>query len=311
MPWWIEQIVIGTAAWAAVTAALTGALLSWRHKRAVKDDEIVDRALARGLSLYEAAEFTDDSGTEVAVWLLLEDRFVHIARDGKIRPTISSLTGTRTPEDDRVQAAVLDYLRRNPHGSKLHEIKSDRTCRDLCEPRLAVGSPVQELRTLRTNRPRGWAMAAAYLIPIGAAIGAVVHATGTEADFRSLSVTYWTLGSIAAFFLLPIAASKVFRRRTESPAQARLRRHCERMIGMRFARLGFEEERRSARVFRTAAPAYAPRRRSSTSSSDASCGGFVVDSGGSSGSSCSSSSSCGSSSSSCGGSSSSCGGGST
>ncbi|WTW95595.1 hypothetical protein OG216_20385 [Streptomycetaceae bacterium NBC_01309] len=295
MPWWTEQILIGTAVWTAVTAVAAAALLRMRGKQYARDSATVDRVLARNISLYQATEFTRTNSTEVAVWLLLEAGYVDVARDGRIRATVASITRPRPPLDDPAQAAVLDFLRRHPSGSKLHEIMQDPTYSGVRElhPNLVVSFP--ELRTLARGGARNRAMAAAYLIPLGAAVGAIVHATATAADYRAEAIFYWTAATIAGLIALPVTASRLFPRSMQRGIRRRLDEHCERLLTTRFAGLGYEEERRSAGVYRSKAPAYSPSRSGSSSSSSTSVG---VD--------CAGSSSCGSSCSS-----SSCGGGSS
>ncbi|MGW0659036.1 hypothetical protein [Streptodolium elevatio] len=288
MPWWTEQILIGTAAWTAVTVAVAAALFHTRRKRDARDSEIVDRVLTHDISLYQATEFTRTNGTEVAVWLLLEAGYVDVARDGRIRATVASITRQRPEVDDPAQAAILDFLRRHPSGRKLHEIMDDPTCSGVRELRPDLRESFPELKAVTRGGVRGPAMTAAYLIPIAAAVSAVVHATGTAADYRAEAVFYWTAATIAGLIALPITASRMFPRYRGLGIHRRLDEHCERLLATRFATLGFEEERRSAGVYRTKAPAYSPTRSSGSGSS---CSSTAVDVGSSScGSSCSSSS---------------------
>ncbi|WP_436774082.1 hypothetical protein [Yinghuangia sp. YIM S09857] len=297
MPWWIEQIAIGTALWSAATAAVTTHLLRRQRARDARDAAIVSQALAQDISVYEAARFTGDSGTEIAVWLLLEGGHVHVARDGRIRPTIATLTRPRPALDDPAQVAVLDFLRGHPHGSKLHEIKDDSTCRRLCETDPDLRKTVAGLGELRRDGLRRRAIAAAYLIPVLASLSAVLHATATSAEYRSFAEYYWFIAPAIAIVYLPVSAARLFPRRRNGVAEFRLYQRCEDLVGTRFAGLGHEEERKAAALYRQKAPAYSPNRSrraasSSTATADTGCGSSASCG---AASSCGSGSSCGSS----------------
>ncbi|MCF2528348.1 hypothetical protein [Yinghuangia soli] len=84
----------------------------------------------RPVSLYQAAQFTGGSPTEVAVWLLLEGGHVHVARDGRARAA-SGASPANLP--DPVQHLVLALLMRHPGGLKLHEMIADPECALHCE----------------------------------------------------------------------------------------------------------------------------------------------------------------------------------
>jgi uncharacterized membrane protein YgcG len=84
----------------------------------------------RPVSLYQAAQFTGGSPTEVAVWLLLEGGHVHVARDGRARAASGALPANLP---DPMQQLVFGLLLRHPGGLKLHEMIADPQCALHCE----------------------------------------------------------------------------------------------------------------------------------------------------------------------------------
>ncbi|NUU24769.1 MAG: hypothetical protein HOV68_25185, partial [Streptomycetaceae bacterium] len=243
MSWWVEQILVNTVVWVGVGAAVFGLLVRRRRVQELADAEVVRRAVGLDVTPYQAAEFTGDSPIEVAVWLLLERGYVHIARDGRVRAAIMAKP---TPADDPAQAAVYDLLKRNPNGLKLHEIRDDDTCYELCERANRLDDAVPELAGMRRDGLRTAAFAAAYLLPIGMA----VSAAAAPVDYRSGAVSYWILVTIVSVSGLPTLASTLFPRSRRRQAQIPLFEHCRRLRRKRFADLGHEEERQAVGVYR-------------------------------------------------------------
>ncbi|WTW96080.1 hypothetical protein OG216_23070 [Streptomycetaceae bacterium NBC_01309] len=121
--------------------------------RVARNAEFAARLRQRPLDVYQAARVTGGIPTEVAVWLLMERGYVHVARDGRVRAVTARFD---VIDDDPAQEAIYGRLRSAPTGRRLHELIADPECAAKCENVVVPG-----VRELFPGARRG--PAAAYL----------------------------------------------------------------------------------------------------------------------------------------------------
>lgn len=113
----IFLITVGSA-----TSAAVGFGYRKRRARTEAVAEAGRRLVPGRANAYQAAPFTDTTGVEVAVWLLLEEGAVVVSRDGRVHATVATRLRQPEADSDPVRAEVLRKLSGTPQGLKVHEL---------------------------------------------------------------------------------------------------------------------------------------------------------------------------------------------